>query len=206
MKRLVVSKVALLILMVALNTFCLAGCREAAAQLPTVPLPASMKGYELYSWRLGKAWRFTLVTGSNRLKTIAEATSRESRIEGEWVKITVEGVTDLKAVLDMLPSGATVSWAAPDLPSGFVMPWVRLGLPPEPTIEAVRVHCDQQETYLEIVRQGHGKGTSLPELALDRNRAPLCLDQGLGDRQAQAKAGRGAGSITSIEAVKDALA
>lgn len=156
-KRLAAAKAALLVLMVALSTVCLGGCgrREASqtsARQIVAPLPASMKGYELYSWRSGRAWRFTLVTGSNRPKTIAEVTSGENRIDGAWVKITVEGVTELKAILDLLPSGVTVSWAAPNLPSGLVMPWVRLGLPPESTIEAVELHCAQQEIHLEVIR------------------------------------------------------
>jgi hypothetical protein len=156
MKRLAVARGAFLILVVALNTFCLAGCRDEAAQWTAAPLgvslPAPMKGYELYSWRSGKAWRFTLVTGSNRLKTIAEVTSGESKIEGEWVKITVEGVPELKAVLDLLPAETSVFWAAPDLPSGSFIPWVRLALPPESAVEAVKVHCADQEMRLEVTR------------------------------------------------------
>jgi len=36
------------------------------------PLPSSMKGYELYSWQEEGQWHFTLVTGTNRNKTLSE--------------------------------------------------------------------------------------------------------------------------------------
>jgi hypothetical protein len=156
-KRLEIQTATLLILTLCLGAFfSLAGCRQEPAQravapLPTGPLPASMKGYELYSWRSGKAWRYTLVTGSNRLKTVAEVTSGESKIDGEWVKIMVGGMTELQAVLSLLPAEATVFWAAPNLPSGLVMPWVRLALPPESTIEAVKLYCIQQGIQLEVL-------------------------------------------------------
>jgi hypothetical protein len=111
-----------------------------------------MKGYELYSWRSGKGWRYTLITGSNRLKTIAEVTSGESRIDGEWVKITVEGVPELMAVLDLLPKETPVSWTARDLLPGSFNPWVRFARPPESTMEAVRLYCAQQQLHLEVAR------------------------------------------------------
>lgn len=131
----------------------LAGCQESAPTgLPTGTLPSSAKGYELYSWRSGKAWRYTLVTGSNRRKTVAEVTSGENEIDGEWIKITVEGVPALATLLDLLPAETVVFWTVPDLPSGWAAPWVRLALPPESTIEAMREHCAQQRVRLDVLR------------------------------------------------------
>jgi hypothetical protein len=121
--------------------------------LSTVPLPQSMKGYELYSWQSGKAWRFTLITGTNHLKTLAEITSRDNVVEGDWVKITVEGVPDLKATLDRLPSGAQVVWwGARDLPPGSVTPRARLKLPPGQSVQEIRSHCAQLGIQLEVSR------------------------------------------------------
>jgi hypothetical protein len=39
-------------------------------------LPRSFKGYELYSWEEEGQWHFTLITGTNRIKTIEEITSK----------------------------------------------------------------------------------------------------------------------------------
>ena len=56
-------------------------------------LPSSMKGYELYSWPVEDEWHFTLITGTNRLKTVEEITSGEDVIDPEgWVRISVTGV------------------------------------------------------------------------------------------------------------------
>src|ERR1051325_1013820 len=52
----------------------LSGCGSATQ--PTVtPFPESMKGYELYSWKEGKQWKFSLLIGTNRDKTLEEIKS-----------------------------------------------------------------------------------------------------------------------------------
>jgi hypothetical protein len=43
-------------------------------------LPHSMKGYELYSWSEDSQWHFTLITGTNRNKTLEEIISNEDFI------------------------------------------------------------------------------------------------------------------------------
>jgi len=112
-----------------------------------------MKGYELYSWQSGKAWRFTLITGTNRLKTLAEITSRENVMEDGWVKITAKGVPDLKATLDRLPPSAQVVWwGERDLPPGSVIPQARLEFPPEQLVQEIRSHCAGLGIQLEVSR------------------------------------------------------
>jgi hypothetical protein len=141
-----------LLLSATLLLLLLSGC-TGEEPLPSVPLPRSMKGYELYSWQSGKAWRFTLVTGTNRLKTIAEITSREDVVEGDWVKITVEGAPDLKAALHRLPPGSQVVWwGARDLSPGSVIPRARLDLPPEQLVQEIRSHCAGLGIQLEVSR------------------------------------------------------
>ena len=74
-------------------------------------LPHSMKGYELYSWPMEGEWFFTLVTGTNRLKSYEEITSGENVLtEAGWVKITVSGNDAIKAALSRLPAGEQVIW------------------------------------------------------------------------------------------------
>lgn len=63
-------------------------------------LPHSMKGYELYSWEKDGQWHFTLITGTNRTKTIEEIASKENFIsEIGWEKIHVVGADAIKGVL-----------------------------------------------------------------------------------------------------------
>ncbi|HAL74356.1 MAG TPA: hypothetical protein DCM45_04585 [Clostridiales bacterium] len=97
-------------------------------------LPRSMKGYELYSWPDGNTWRFTLITGTNRNKTLAEITTGESYIsETGWINIHVTGVDKIKDVLSKIPQGEFVSW----LDGGFVTEKDGLTLPPQQIIDEV---------------------------------------------------------------------
>jgi hypothetical protein len=74
-------------------------------------LPRSFKGYELYSWEEDSQWHFTLITGTNRTKTMEEITSDEDFIsETGWVKIHVVGADTIEDVLSRLPEGESVCW------------------------------------------------------------------------------------------------
>jgi hypothetical protein len=112
-----------------------------------------MKGYELYSWRSGQAWRFTLTTGTNRLKTLAEVTSPESTVTSGGFKVTIEGVPELKAALDRLPPGAQVSWwGKRDLPSDSPIPRAWLRFPPRSLVRDVQSHCSERGIELTVAR------------------------------------------------------
>jgi hypothetical protein len=74
-------------------------------------LPRSMKGYELYSWSEDKQWHFTLITGTNRNKTLEEIISNEDFIsEAGWVHIQVVGVEAIENVLSKLPQNEEILW------------------------------------------------------------------------------------------------
>jgi hypothetical protein len=63
-----------------------------------------MKVYELYSWEEVSQWHFTLITGTNRTKTMEEITSKEDYVsESGWVNIHVICVDAIKDVLTRLP-------------------------------------------------------------------------------------------------------
>jgi hypothetical protein len=91
-------------------------CQQAAEVVLktfSVALPHSMKGYELYSWyeESEDQWSYTLVAGSNRLKTIEEFHAREYYVHpGGWVSITVRDDEALKTVLRRLLEGEQVTW------------------------------------------------------------------------------------------------
>lgn len=113
---------------------------------PLPPLPASMKGYELYSWQADDEWHFTLITGTNRMKTPEEITTGEDEATADgWVKISVQGTDAIKDVLSRLPAGEDVFWAGvewtPD--DGFT-------LPPQDTVDAIREYCESLELVLYV--------------------------------------------------------
>ena len=91
--------------------------------------PDSMKGYELFSWETGSGWNFTLITGTNRNKTVEEITTAENRVEDGFVKVTVSGSEQLIKLLSRLPEGEDLLWRenypegnAPDNAPRFTYP------------------------------------------------------------------------------------
>jgi hypothetical protein len=107
-------------------------------------LPHSMKGYELYSWSEDSQWHFTLITGTNRNKTLEEIISNEDIIsEAGWVQVRVVGVDAIKAVLSKLHQGEEIVWLA--RPRSEQTPPVNINfmLPPEPTINSIKEHAEQ---------------------------------------------------------------
>ena len=117
------------------------------------PLPPSMKGYELYSWydEEGDSWHYTLITGTNRLKTIEEITARENKVtSSEWVKITVTGTEGLKALLDRLPPGTELTWRGEDWLESEGQATVNVMLPDSNVLEVIQNHCRQLEIRLYL--------------------------------------------------------
>ena len=72
-------------------------------------LPASLKGYELYAWEEGGLLWFTLITGTNRLKTLDEITRKNVDQRDDFVHINSSGWDDLQAVLALVPRGTPVA-------------------------------------------------------------------------------------------------
>jgi len=105
-------------------------------------LPHSFKGYELYSWEEDSQWHFTLITGTNRLKTIEEITCEGEFVsETGWVKIQVVGTDAIKDVLRRLPEGESVFWCD-ELHTGQSTE-TDLQLPPEQTVDLIERYAEQ---------------------------------------------------------------
>jgi hypothetical protein len=145
------------LLSVALLMPLICSCASKEAEPPptatppysAAPLPRSFKGYELYSWRSGGTWYFTLITGTNRLKTLAEITSPENVEEGDWVKITAVGVPALKSVLARLPAGTQISWvSARHLDSGGRESGPRIRRPPVWVFRELESYCSGRDLDL----------------------------------------------------------
>jgi len=106
-------------------------------------LPRSFKGYELYSWEEEGQWHFTLITGTNRIKTIEEITSEGDFIsETGWVKIQVVGADAIKDVLSRLSEGESVFWCD-ELHIGQSTE-TDLQLPPEQIADAIEEYAKQR--------------------------------------------------------------
>ena len=122
---------------------------EQAGKLTTMPsattvdkLPHSMKGYELYSWPEDSQWHFTLITGTNRNKTLEEITSNVNTIsEDGWVQIHVVGVDAIKTVLSRLPQNEEILWLARLRSEQTPQGGVNITLPTGPTIDTIKEHA-----------------------------------------------------------------
>ena len=107
-------------------------------------LPRSMKGYELYSWMEDSQWHFTLITGTNRTKTMEEITSEEDFVsETGWVNVHVVGIEVIKVALGKLPQGESVFWCD-ELHIGQTTETnINLQLPPEQITDAIKEYAEQ---------------------------------------------------------------
>jgi len=120
------------------------------------PLPRSAKGYELYSWRpVGQSqWNYSLMSGTNRLKTIEEITALEDLTTSAGpVRMSARGLDELKALLRRLPRGESVTWLDGGGP---------VGLPQVETVEEIKETCRRIGIELSVVARPLGNS---PETA-----------------------------------------
>jgi hypothetical protein len=123
----------------------------STASLSLTPLPHSPKGYELYSWQAGEARRFTLITGTNRLKRYEEIVSTENIVtEAGWVKLSVQGTENLKAVLNRLRVGEEVTWIGRGWLEAAGVTAGNIQLPGRDVIEEIESHCRRLSVRLQI--------------------------------------------------------
>jgi hypothetical protein len=104
-----------------------------------------MKGYELYSWKFRGEWYFSLLVGTNRLKSRKEVTS---------LKVRVKGVEALKLRLNRLSRGEEVSWSEGLIP--------RMVLPSDNIIKEVETYCNQQGLILRVSERGASPASNNP--------------------------------------------
>ncbi len=113
-------------------------------------LPDSMKGYELYSWREVAQWHFTLITGTNRNKTVEEITTGDNFVsETGWERIHVTGLEAIKTVIGKLPQKASVFWLGQ--PRAEPTPGVNFDLPDAAAMDAIRERAKAQGVELSVV-------------------------------------------------------
>src|SRR5678816_3504424 len=100
----------------------LSGC-TAAAQPTATPFAASMKGYELYSWQEAGQWKFSLLIGTNREKTLDEIKSDDQ---------VLAGVEELTSTLEKIPAGQYITWSSREtlpFPPSETVSYTHLTLP-----------------------------------------------------------------------------
>ena len=90
-----------------------------------------MKGYELYSWQDGGQWKFSLLVGMNREKTLDEIKSAD---------IVLSSVDALQAKLEEIPAGQYITWSTRET----------LSFPPDDIIQQVEQTCKDEGLILSV--------------------------------------------------------
>lgn len=150
------------------------GAAEPAA------LPASMKGYELYSWQEADGtWRYTLITGTNRQKTAEELMAQEDRAGEEgWVRVTVSGSEALLELLGRLPAGESVSWIVPAAAGGGPF-----ALPDAEVVAAVEQRAAELGVRLSLPQATEPDAEELPDPAATPSAERPATPAGVSDFQ-----------------------
>jgi hypothetical protein len=108
----------------------LSGCGASALSTAT-PFAESMKGYELYSWQEGGQWKFSVLVGTNRQKTLEEIKSTD---------VVLSGVDALTSTLERIPAGQYITWSSRET----------LSFPPEDIRSQVEQACKDKGLILNI--------------------------------------------------------
>jgi len=108
----------------------LPGC-GTAAQPTATPFAESMKGYELYSWQEGGQWKFSVLIGTNREKTLDEIKSAD---------VVLSGVDALTTTLEKIPTGQYITWSSRET----------LAFPPDDIRSRVEQVCKDKGLILNI--------------------------------------------------------
>jgi hypothetical protein len=108
----------------------------------TVRFPHSMKGWELYSRPSGNSWKYSVLEGTNRLKSYEEVTTNA---------IAVTGVDSLKRVLNKLLANEFITWIGPGwLHACWSEDPKDLSLPPQEILDDIRGYCAARQVTLQI--------------------------------------------------------
>ncbi|MDD5398067.1 MAG: hypothetical protein PHU70_03195 [Dehalococcoidia bacterium] len=119
---------------------------------PVNRLPHSLKGYELYSWPVNGLWHFTLVTGTNRNKTLEEVISTENIVSAEgWVHVHMVGLDALITMLSTVPQNELVSWLGGLRSEQTPQNGVDITLPASSIIDAVKQRAAESGINLMVL-------------------------------------------------------
>lgn len=134
-----------------LSTVCLMNCTKDEEQmvrsvgkinLDTLTLDPSMKGWELYSWPNGSDWNYSILGGTNRLKSYEEVTTNE---------IMVCGTDSLKMLLDKIPENENIFWIGKGwLERCWGSGYGNLSLPDSQIIIEIQAYCTEQNLIMNI--------------------------------------------------------
>ena len=111
----------------------LVNCKSQAVQNTQTTDAGSMKGFELYSWLEGKTWRYSLLQGTNRIKSYDEITAAD---------VQLDNIEALIEAMGNLPLGDWVFWSDQRVPGTHI--------PPQAIVDTIRGYSQQIGLQLDI--------------------------------------------------------
>ncbi len=137
----------LLIIFLSFYSLLLFGCSKDNSEIiPTqntiINIEHSASGWELYSWKIEDHWKYSILIGTNRLKTYEEVTAS---------KIVITGEKKLKEILKLFPEGEYITWIGQGwLERCWQAEYKNLELPPTIIIEDIRQYCIEMNLILYV--------------------------------------------------------
>jgi len=108
----------------------------------TINIEHSASGWELYSWKIEDHWKYSILIGTNRVKTYDEVTTS---------KIMVTGEEKLKEILKLFPEGEHFTWIGQGwLERCWQSDYKNLVLPPEIILEDIKQFCNEMKLILYV--------------------------------------------------------
>jgi hypothetical protein len=110
--------------------------------LDSISFQHSMKGWELYSWPNGKDWNYSILIGTNRIKSYEEVTTNQ---------IIVFGKDSLKMLLARIPENEYIFWVGKEwLGKSWGSNFGTLSLPDNKTVNEIKEYCIQKKLVLSV--------------------------------------------------------
>jgi hypothetical protein len=102
----------------------------------------SASGWELYSWKMEDHWKYSILIGTNRLKTYEEVITSNILATGEG---------KLKEILKLFPEGENITWIGQGwLERCWQSDYKNLELPPEIILEDIKQYCNEMKIILYV--------------------------------------------------------
>jgi hypothetical protein len=123
---------------------------SSANYLDSLVVNHSFKGWELYSWQEGDTWHFSILMGTNRIKSYEEVISNTPNVVQ---LVHVIGIDSLKNALDQFPANEEITWLGSTwLKNSWSGNYGNLQLPPKGIIDEISGYCGEKGLKLQVTK------------------------------------------------------
>ena len=152
MKKTILVTLLVVIWLMGCNSSPNARNSQPTSSSPPLPtLPQAVKGYELYSWQQADQWHFTLMSGTNLVKSDEEIMFGKNTITADgWIRLSVSGVEAAQQLLARLPPSAEVVWIGQPQSRSVEGQAGQITLPSQEIVDVITQECQRLGLKLYI--------------------------------------------------------